>query len=90
MSEDFANSGNTVEQNQESPLHPHERGGFGNLAPVYDPEGRCLICSIMVQSDELRAWADGRKSRTNLSHTAPEKYPPDVVAAMDAQEVLAI
>lgn len=69
---------------QVSSSHPHEP----TVAPVYDPDGRCLICSIMVESDELRAWKNGEKSWTNLTGGAPERYSPDVVAVMDAQEVV--
>jgi hypothetical protein len=35
-----------------------------------------------------RDWAEGRRSWTNLGGVNPEAYPDDVIAVMDAQEVV--
>ena len=39
----------TTAENQASPLHPHEP----EIAPSIDEEGRCRVCHIMVERDEL-------------------------------------
>lgn len=37
---------------EESLAHPHEP----ETAPVYDPEGRCLVCTVAVLSGEVEHW----------------------------------
>jgi hypothetical protein len=39
------------ESNLVSTHHPHEPA----IPPAYDPEGRCLICGLLVRGDELAA-----------------------------------
>ena len=34
------------------PRHPHEYDG-SDLAPIFDPEGRCLVCYRLVSDREL-------------------------------------
>ena len=37
---------------------------------------------------EVEDWVVGRHSYSNLNHVNPDLYPPNVTAAMDAQEVV--
>lgn len=39
-----------------NPLHPHERDEFGAtpIPKVFDGEGRCLVCGLMVDRDDAR------------------------------------
>lgn len=64
-----------------SSQHTHEPA----IQPVFDCDGRCLVCSAQVEADEMRAWATGAKSWTNMIGPG---LTPDVVATMDAQEVV--
>lgn len=38
-----------------NPRHPHEP----DVAPVFDAEGRCLICGCQWRDTEIAAWMNG-------------------------------
>lgn len=41
-------------RNEYDPRHPHERDEFAPfpIAPVFDDDGRCLVCALAVARDQ--------------------------------------
>lgn len=72
----------TEEKNEYNPLHSHEPA----VAPVFDPEGRCLVCSMLVALQEMRQWLDGHSSWLNVYGN--HERGAEIVAVLDAQEVV--
>lgn len=59
---------------------------MGEQTPEFDPAYASTARTADEALELARAWADGRRSWMNLGPHEP--YTPDVIAAMDAQEVV--
>lgn len=62
------------ENNGFDPRHPHERWEGTTIPVVLDPEGRCVVCSLLVDIDRLTATLRDVQSLSAraLSDTDPE------------------